>query len=116
MSHELVTIVSSTEYLSSRLSVDSLTGELTLSSALLPGTYSIELIARDPNTILDGRTEIQITVAALVTCPDGDGVRVKDTLLIKNLAENHAHEGVLASVIGDCSYSVSDINPSDVGT
>lgn len=104
-----------TDYLASRLTVDSLTGELMLSSQLIPDTYTIELIARDTVTLLDGRTNIQITVETLPTCPDDNGVNVKDTLLIKNLAENHIHEGVLSSVINDCSYNVININPSSAG-
>lgn len=86
-----------------------------MGSELLPETYRIELIARDAATFLDGRTDIQITVEPLVECPEAGGVHVQDTLLIKNLPENHIHEGILSSVIEDCSYSVVDINPSSVG-
>lgn len=108
-------MISALDYLSSRLLVNELTGELTLRSVLIADTYTIALIARDTSTFLDGRTDIQITVEKLETCTDLGGSQVKDTLLIQYLAENQVHEGIMSSVIEDCTYDVIDIIPSNVG-
>lgn len=74
--------------------------------------------ALDTVTLLEGSTDIRLTVESWISCPVSDGsagVHVENALLIKYLIENKPHTDVMPRIIEGCLFHIVEMTPSDLG-
>lgn len=97
------------------LSIDDLTGQLTIVEENLPNTeYNIEVIATveaDVTTKI-GVSRITIVLDANEIC---SGTPVQKSLTFVTIAEEKAHDDIFPMLYGECEFELLSVIPNDQG-
>lgn len=107
-------ITTDNAYLSTKIRIDSSTGEISLLEELNSGSYEADVtatITTDDEDLQD-ISLVKLTVLLFTTCPDGNKT-VEKSLAIQYLKENEIHRNVFPTKIDDCYYVIRSVQPDD---
>ena len=100
------------EYLTSKISVNTLNGDLMISSSIPSGIYRFVAQATNTESLKTAAARVTLRVIEARECLEDVQTTIEKVLAIEHLEENTVYPNIIPSIIDNCQYQIINVVPS----